>query len=85
MVGRDFESGFLMEDNCRRTPQSALKTSNMDCSNSHLSPYLTPKILDRNFNLDCISDENRPLDISNVSSNMQHVVTMQNGFYNNNE
>ena len=49
---RDFECGILMEDDYRRTPQSPLKDGNID-SNAKFSPYLTPKIIDRNFILDC--------------------------------
>ena len=71
-------------------PHSPLKAGNIDTNSANFSPYLTPKIVDRDFNL--VTDTSKfdefkqnMLNISNNSNNMQHVVTMQNGLYNNNE
>ena len=64
ITGRDFESGILMEDNYRRMPQSPLKVGHMEDSNTKISPYFTPKVIDRNFNLDCDTSKSNLLNIS---------------------
>ena len=52
IASKDFETGIVYQDDCRRMPHSPLRAGPMD-SDLRGGPYLTPKIMNRDFNLEC--------------------------------